>query len=91
MTVKHFLDITQDTCPLTFVKTKILIERMAPGDTAVVRLRGAEPLGNVPRSVREHGHEVIGLEPAEPGADAPEDVHILTLRKRGDQSASASE
>ncbi len=91
MTIKHFLDITQDTCPLTFVKTKILIERMAPGDTAIVRLRGAEPLGNVPRSVREHGHEVISLEPAEPGADAPEDVHILTLRKCGDQSASASE
>lgn len=81
MTVKHFLDITQDTCPLTFVKTKILIERMAPGEVATVRLRGEEPLGNVPRSVREHGHLVLSLEPAVPGADSPDDVHILTLQK----------
>jgi len=84
MTTKHYLDITQDTCPLTFVKTKLLIEEMAAGDVAEVRLRGAEPLGNVPRSVREHGHEVIGLEPADPKADGPEDVHILKLRKIGD-------
>ena len=91
MTVMHYLDITQDTCPLTFVKTKILIEKMAPGDTAVVRLRGAEPLGNVPRSVREHGHEIVSLEPATPGADAPEDVHVLTLRKSGGQSERGSE
>ena len=84
MTTKHYLDITQDTCPLTFVKTKILIEKMAVGDMAEIRLRGAEPLGNVPRSVRDHGQEVIGVEPAEPGADGPDDVHILTLKKTGD-------
>ncbi|MDH3239129.1 MAG: sulfurtransferase TusA family protein [Alphaproteobacteria bacterium] len=84
MTTKHYLDITQDTCPLTFVKTKILIEKMATGDVAEVRLRGAEPLGNVPRSVREHGHEVLGLEPADPKAAGPEDIHILSLRKTGD-------
>jgi TusA-related sulfurtransferase len=83
---KHFLDITDDTCPLTFVKTKLLIEGMAPGDIAVVRLKGAEPLGNVPRSVREHGHEVISLEPAESRAPSEEDVHVLTLRKSADPS-----
>ena len=84
MTAKHYLDITQDTCPLTFVKTKLLIEEMAIGDVAEVRLRGAEPLGNVPRSVREHGHEVITLEPADPARDGPEDIHILTLKKTAD-------
>ncbi len=89
--VKHFLDITGDTCPLTFVKTKILIEGMAPGDIAVIRLRGAEPLGNVPRSVREHGHEVISLEPAEIGASGEDDVHVLTLRTSADQSSNDTE
>ncbi len=77
----HYLDITGDTCPLTFVKTKLLIERMAPGDTAEVRLKGAEPLGNVPRSVREHGHEVISLAPANSGAHSEDDIHVLILRK----------
>ena len=89
--VEHFLDITDDTCPLTFVKTKLLIEGMVPGDIAVVRLKGAEPLGNVPRSVREHGHEVISLEPAESGAPGEDDVHILTVRKSALQSVKDTE
>jgi len=89
--VKHYLDITGDTCPLTFVKTKILIESMAPGELAVVRLKGAEPLGNVPRSVREHGHQVIRLEPAVSSASSQDDVHILTLRKSADQSSNDTE
>jgi hypothetical protein len=64
---------------------------MAPGDIAVVRLKGAEPLGNVPRSVREHGNEVISLEPAESTASSEEDVHVLTLRKSADQSFNDTE
>ncbi|MEQ9175883.1 MAG: sulfurtransferase TusA family protein, partial [Alphaproteobacteria bacterium] len=28
----HFLDITGETCPLTFVKTKLALERARPGD-----------------------------------------------------------
>ena len=49
----YVLDITRDVCPLTFVKTKLLLERMASGETAEIRLKGAEPLENVPRSVRD--------------------------------------
>jgi hypothetical protein len=64
---------------------------MAPGDIAVVRLKGAGPLGNVPRSVREHGHQVIRLEPAEPKALSEDDVHILTVRKTADQSFNDTE
>jgi TusA-related sulfurtransferase len=81
---EHFLDITGAKCPMTFVKTKLLIERMAPGETARVRLKGAEPLENVPRSVREHGHEVLDLPPeaeAAAGTGGDEAVFILTLRK----------
>ena len=75
-----FIDITGETCPLTFVKTKLLIERMPQGATAGVRLRGTEPLENVPRSVKEHGHSVLSLEPED--ADAPADgVHLLVFRK----------
>ena len=77
----HYLDITGDTCPLTFVKIKLLIEHMVPGDTAEVRLKGAEPLGNVPRSVREHGHEIISLAPINATADSEDDIHVLILRK----------
>jgi TusA-related sulfurtransferase len=73
----YVLDITRDVCPLTFVKTKLLLERMAAGETAEIRLKGAEPLENVPRSVREHGHEVLSLAP-----DADSDSYTLSVRKR---------
>lgn len=74
------LDITDQVCPLTFVRTKLLIERMSPGQIAEVRLKGAEPLENVPRSVGQIGHTVLSLEPetSDTGADA---VHILRIRK----------
>ena len=47
--IDFHLDITSEVCPLTFVKTKLLIERMAPGQVLQVRLKGTEPLENVPR------------------------------------------
>ncbi len=75
-----YLDITQEVCPLTFVKTKLLIERLSPGQTAEIRLKGAEPLENVPRSVREHGHEVLSLEP-EDGGSGGTGVYRLRIRK----------
>lgn len=59
----YYLDITSDVCPMTFVRTKLLVERMSPGETLEVRLKGAEPLANVPRSVAELGHEIVSLSP----------------------------
>ncbi len=61
--MEHFLDITADICPMTFVRTRLLIEQMASGDTATILLRGAEPIENVPASVVELGHAVAGLQP----------------------------
>jgi TusA-related sulfurtransferase len=55
----YFIDITSDFCPLTFVKTKLMIEKMASGDRLEVRLRGHEPLNNVPRSMAELGHRLL--------------------------------
>ena len=77
---QHYLDITDQVCPMTFVRTRLLIERMAAGEVAEVRLNAGEPHANVPRSVREHGHEVLRLEPED--ADRPQGVHLLRLRKR---------
>lgn len=75
----HYLDITADVCPITFVKTKLLAERMSAGQVAEVRLNAGEPLENVPRSLRESGHEVLSIEPEAGGADSR--AHILRFRK----------
>jgi tRNA 2-thiouridine synthesizing protein A len=58
----HELDITSEVCPMTFVRTRLALDRMAPGETLLVRLQGEEPLRNVPRTAREQGHEVLSQE-----------------------------
>lgn len=77
-----FLDISAEVCPLTFVRTKLLIEKMKPGGMAEIRLKGAEPLANVPRAVSGLGHRVLSLVPEDPAA-GPQGVYRLTIRKAG--------
>ncbi len=77
---EFFIDITDLVCPLTFVKTKLLIESMPTGKLAEVRLKGAEPLENVPRSVEEHGHEILDLRPESDNTTA-DGVYRLLIRK----------
>jgi TusA-related sulfurtransferase len=52
------LDITGLRCPMTWVRTKLELERLAPGDALEVRCPEGEALENVPRSAREAGHAV---------------------------------
>ncbi|MEE2996988.1 MAG: sulfurtransferase TusA family protein [Pseudomonadota bacterium] len=57
----YFLDITGEVCPMTFVKVRLQLEKMAANETLEVRLRGLEPLENVPDSITELGHAVISV------------------------------
>ena len=75
----YYLDITGEVCPLTFVKTKLLIEKMISGQVLEVRLKGVEPLSNVPRSVRDMGHEVLTMVPED--GEGRDGVHRLRIRK----------
>jgi TusA-related sulfurtransferase len=79
--VDRFLDITDEVCPMTFVKTRILIERMAVGEIAEVRLTGEEPLKNVPESVAELGHAILSLEPEGGKPAGSQAIWRLRLRK----------
>ena len=54
----HTLDVTGLRCPMTWVRTKLALERLAAGETLEVRLPPGEALENVPRSAREAGHAV---------------------------------
>ena len=78
--ITHHLDITPETCPMTFVRTKLMIEKMSPGDIAEVRLKGAEPLENVPKSVTDMGHTVLSLE-AENADQSEPDVFRLLIKR----------
>ena len=52
------LDLSGVVCPLNWVKTRLALERLQPGDELRVRLAPGEALENVPRSAREDGHDV---------------------------------
>ena len=58
------LDITDKVCPLTFVHTRLTIDSMDPGTVLAILLNEGEPLENVPRSIKELGHEVISVKPS---------------------------
>jgi tRNA 2-thiouridine synthesizing protein A len=55
------IDITAETCPMTYVRTRLALETMAAGQILLVRLKGEEPLRNVPRAAADHGHDPLDL------------------------------
>ena len=50
---------------MTFVKTKIELSKLQPGDILEVLLSEGEPLDNVPRNAREQGFNVLSVEHVE--------------------------
>jgi TusA-related sulfurtransferase len=72
------IDITADVCPMTFVRVKLALERMAPDATLIVRLNDGEPLRNVPRSARAEGYHVEELGPENHGGR----VHCLRIKRQ---------
>jgi tRNA 2-thiouridine synthesizing protein A len=52
------LDLTGVPCPLNWVKAKLALEEMEPGEEVVLLLDPGEPIESVPQSAREDGHEV---------------------------------
>ncbi|MBF0166374.1 MAG: sulfurtransferase TusA family protein [Alphaproteobacteria bacterium] len=75
----YFIDITAEVCPMTFVKTKLRIEAMKPGEVLEIRLKGAEPLMNVPRSLKELGHQILSFLPE--ATETAGGTHRLLVRK----------
>ena len=69
------LDVSAETCPMTFVRTRLALDRMAEGQTLLVRLRGDEPRNSVPRTAVEQGHALLGQR------DEPDGTTLVLLRK----------
>ncbi|RYJ01810.1 MAG: sulfurtransferase TusA family protein [Acetobacteraceae bacterium] len=71
----HTLDITAETCPMTFVRTRLALDRLPSGTTLLLRLRGEEPRRNIPQTATEQGHAVLGQQ------ELPDGITLLLLRK----------
>jgi len=61
------VDIRPYACPITWVKTRIALERLGEGEVLEILLSAGEPLENVPRSAELEGHAVLSREPAAGG------------------------
>lgn len=74
MAIKQ-LDITREHCPMTFVKTKIELSKLQPGDLLEVLLTEGEPLENVPGSATEQGFKVLEIK------HINDNIHKITIEK----------
>ena len=72
------VDITDVVCPVTFVKAKVALEELDEGQILSFRMNDGEPVQNVPRSIKEEGHQILKLDDNEDG------TYTLYVKKVGD-------
>lgn len=72
------VDITDVVCPVTFVKAKVALEELDEGQILSIRMNDGEPVQNVPRSIKEEGHQILKLDDNEYG------TYTLYVKKAGD-------
>lgn len=72
------IDITDVVCPTTFVKAKVALEELDEGQILSIRLNDGEPVQNVPRSIKEEGHEILKLD------DNQDGTYTLVVKKVGE-------
>ena len=58
-TVKREINVIGTACPLNFVKVKLTLEAMNPGDILKVVLDPGEPVFNVKASIEQEGHQLL--------------------------------
>lgn len=61
---------------MTFVRTRLALDGLVPGDLLLVHLRGDEPRSSVPQSAAMLGHEIVAEETDQNG------VTRLLIRRR---------
>ena len=76
--IDETVDITDVVCPVTFVKAKVALEELDEGQVLAIRLNDGEPVQNVPRSIKEEGHQILKLNANEDG------TYTLIVKKVGD-------
>lgn len=73
--VDETVDITDVVCPVTFVKAKVALEELDDGQILSVHMNDGEPVQNVPRSIKDEGHQILKL------LDNQDGTYDLIVRK----------
>ena len=74
------VDITDVVCPVTFVKAKVALEELDDGQILAIRMNDGEPVQNVPRSIKEEGHQILKLNTNDEG------TYTLIVKKVEDEA-----
>ncbi len=69
------IDLKGEVCPYTFVKSLIALEEMEEGQVLRVTLDYLPSVENVPRSLRDEGHEIVNV------VQINEKDWVITVRK----------
>jgi tRNA 2-thiouridine synthesizing protein A len=65
--VDDLLDLRGVLCPINFVKTKLKLDEMESGRSLEVWLDQGDPIANVPRSVKDEGHQILKVDKQQDG------------------------
>jgi tRNA 2-thiouridine synthesizing protein A len=60
--IKKKIDLHGVACPMNFVRTKAALAGLLAGELLEVILDEGDAMLNVPRSVKEEGHQVVKVE-----------------------------
>lgn len=58
-TKRRSLDLKGEVCPYTFVKSKLMMEQMTPGEVLEVIVDHGPAAKNIPKSMEMEGQEVL--------------------------------
>jgi len=70
------VDLRGVACPSNYVRVRLALEALTPGDEIEVLLDAGEPVRNVPRSLKDDGDQVIAL--------SQEDAHYRMRVRKGE-------
>jgi len=56
--MKKIFDITKHSCPISFVKAKILLESLTSGQSAILRFKGKDTAKTLPKTLEEDGFKI---------------------------------
>ena len=70
------VDLKGVKCPMNFVKAKIALAKVKSNETIGYLLDDGDPIKNVPKSIKEEGHEIIKID------DNFEGYNLLVVKKK---------
>lgn len=69
------VDLTGEVCPMTFVRAKLYLDEIGPGEVLEIVLKAGEQMQDLPRSIKNEGHQIESVR--EDGGR----YHLLVRRK----------